>query len=171
MNGTDLHERAGISSRLLYLPLYAGALALSMGIGGMFQAASAQNKIVTVVLSEEPEGLDGCNSNRSTVGRVAKQNIVETLTEIDPKDGSITPRLALSWTKVDEKMREKGIEEESAKLVSSLILPSSVAVDQPIAGGADQSVPFDDGTPCWRGSMAMACRRARAVPLKTASAM
>lgn len=103
MNGTDLHERAGISSRLLYLPLYAGALALSMGIGGMFQAASAQNKIVTVVLSEEPEGLDGCNSNRSTVGRVAKQNIVETLTEIDPKDGSITPRLALSWTKVDEK--------------------------------------------------------------------
>jgi peptide/nickel transport system substrate-binding protein len=54
-------------------------------------------------LSEEPEGLDGCNSNRSTVGRVAKQNIVETLTEIDPKDGSITPRLALSWEKVDEK--------------------------------------------------------------------
>ncbi len=66
-------------------------------------AANADaSKMVTVVLSEEPEGLDGCNSNRSTVGRVAKQNIVETLTEIDPKDGSITPRLATSWTKVDD---------------------------------------------------------------------
>jgi peptide/nickel transport system substrate-binding protein len=65
------------------------------------QAADAN--MVTVVMSEEPEGLDGCNSNRSTVGRVTKQNIVETLTEIDPKDGSITPRLATSWSKVDDK--------------------------------------------------------------------
>ncbi|MBL4719783.1 MAG: peptide ABC transporter substrate-binding protein [Alphaproteobacteria bacterium] len=65
------------------------------------QTVQAQ-KIVTVVLSEEPEGLDGCNANRSTVGRVAKQNIVETLTAIDPKDGAITPRLATSWTKMSE---------------------------------------------------------------------
>ena len=64
---------------------------------------AAEKDMVTVVMSEEPEGLDGCNSNRSTVGRVAKQNIVETLTEIDPKDGSITPRLATSWRKVDAK--------------------------------------------------------------------
>ena len=70
--------------------------------GTALNPAFAQ-KTVTVVLSEEPEGLDGCNSNRSTVGRVAKQNIVESLTEIDPKDGSITPRLAESWEKIDEK--------------------------------------------------------------------
>ncbi|MCG8547228.1 MAG: ABC transporter substrate-binding protein, partial [Alphaproteobacteria bacterium] len=72
-----------------------------MAAFGAVQQAEAQKKMVTVVLSEEPEGLDGCNSNRSTVGRVAKQNIVETLTEIDPKDGSITPRLATSWEKVN----------------------------------------------------------------------
>ncbi len=103
MNGTDLHHGAGLRSCLSYLPLYAGVAAIAIGLAGGIQPASAQSKIVTVVLSEEPEGLDGCNSNRSTVGRVAKQNIVETLTEIDPKDGSITPRLALSWEKVDEK--------------------------------------------------------------------
>jgi peptide/nickel transport system substrate-binding protein len=33
---------------------------------------------------------------------VVKQNIVETMTEIDPSDGSITPRLATSWSQVDE---------------------------------------------------------------------
>ncbi len=78
----------------------AAALAAVFGVTANVQTALAQ-KIVTVVLSEEPEGLDGCNANRSTVGRVAKQNIVETLTEIDPKDGNITPRLATSWSKVN----------------------------------------------------------------------
>lgn len=77
------------------------AAATAAGIAG-FAAPAYAERIVTVVLSEEPEGLDGCNSNRSTVGRVAKQNIVETLTEIDPKDGRITPRLATSWEKVNE---------------------------------------------------------------------
>lgn len=79
----------------------ATAIATVIGFAASAQTAQAQ-KIVTVVLSEEPEGLDGCNSNRSTVGRVAKQNIVETLTEIDPNDGSITPRLATSWSKVND---------------------------------------------------------------------
>ena len=78
----------------------AAALAAIVGVTASVQSAQAQ-KIVTVVLSEEPEGLDGCNANRSTVGRVAKQNIVETLTEIDPKDGSIRARLATSWTKAN----------------------------------------------------------------------
>ncbi len=79
----------------------ATAIAVVLGVTAGMQTAQAQ-KLVTVVLSEEPEGLDGCNSNRSTVGRVAKQNIVETLTVIDPKDGSITPRLATSWSKVND---------------------------------------------------------------------
>lgn len=76
--------------------------ACGMWFAGATAPVLAQSKTVTVVLSEEPEGLDGCNSNRSTVGRVVKQNIVETLTEIDPKDGSITPRLAVSWEKLND---------------------------------------------------------------------
>jgi peptide/nickel transport system substrate-binding protein len=84
--------------------LACAAASLSLG-AVMFSPATvlaAEARTVTVVLSEEPEGLDGCNSNRSTVGRVVKQNIVETLTEIDPNNGSITPRLATSWTKVND---------------------------------------------------------------------
>ena len=80
-------------------PLWVICAALA--VAPWVQAADHE-KMVTVALSEEPEGLDGCNSNRSTVGRVIKQNVVETLTEIDPKDGSITPRLATSWEKVND---------------------------------------------------------------------
>jgi len=58
---------------------------------------------VTIVLEEEPEGLDGCDMNRSTMGRVIRQNVVETLTEINPDDGSLTPLLAQSWERVNDK--------------------------------------------------------------------
>jgi peptide/nickel transport system substrate-binding protein len=102
MDSIDSRAKATRPLRLLQWPLYAAAVAV-MAVGATAGPAAAQDKTVTVVLSEEPEGLDGCNSNRSTVGRVAKQNIVETLTEINPKDGSITPRLATSWKKVDDK--------------------------------------------------------------------
>ncbi|MCH9673678.1 MAG: peptide ABC transporter substrate-binding protein [Gammaproteobacteria bacterium] len=57
---------------------------------------------VTVVLSEEPHVVEPCSSSTSNIGRVVKQNIVETLTEIDPKDGSVTPRLATSWKQLDK---------------------------------------------------------------------
>jgi peptide/nickel transport system substrate-binding protein len=102
MNSFDSRNDARKALRFLQWPLYAAAL-VALGVSGTAAPALAQDKTVTVVLSEEPEGLDGCNSNRSTVGRVVKQNIVETLTEIDPKDGTITPRLATSWEKVDDK--------------------------------------------------------------------
>lgn len=66
--------------------------------------ASAQmnDKWVTLVLISEPDSLDGCQSTRSLVGRVLRQNIIETLIEINPKDGSITPRLARSWERVND---------------------------------------------------------------------
>ncbi|MFT5448678.1 MAG: peptide/nickel transport system substrate-binding protein, partial [Gammaproteobacteria bacterium] len=92
------HAAAGASRRW---PIYAIAFAAAFAVNTTTQAQNAA-KTVTVVMSEEPEGLDGCNANRSTVGRVAKQNIVETLTQIDPDDGSITPRLATSWSKVND---------------------------------------------------------------------
>lgn len=57
---------------------------------------------ITVVLSEEPDIVDPCEASRSNVGRVVKQNVTETLTEINPTDGSITPRLATAWEQVDD---------------------------------------------------------------------
>ncbi len=74
----------------------AAAVAAVISAFGTAREAHAQ-KIVTVVLSEEPDVIDPCESTRSNVGRVVKQNITETLTEIDPADGSITPRLATAW--------------------------------------------------------------------------
>jgi len=64
--------------------------------------AFGEGNIVTVVLSEEPDVIDPCEASRSNIGRVVKQNIAETLIEIDPADGSIKPRLATEWKQVDE---------------------------------------------------------------------
>ncbi len=62
-------------------------------------AALAQ--AITVVLSEEPDMVDPCEASRSNVGRIVKQNVAETLTEIDPGDGTVTPRLATAWQQLD----------------------------------------------------------------------
>ncbi|MBT3361242.1 MAG: peptide ABC transporter substrate-binding protein [Rhodospirillales bacterium] len=59
--------------------------------------AEAAGKIVTVVLSEEPDVIDPCESTRSNVGRIVKQNITETLTFIDPKTAKISAKLATGW--------------------------------------------------------------------------
>ncbi len=82
--------------RTLSACLLGTALALSVAT-----SVSAQDRTVTVVLSEEPDVIDPCESTRSNVGRIVKQNIAETLIEIDPKDGSIKPRLATSWEQID----------------------------------------------------------------------
>ena len=73
------------------------AMSIAFTVGG----AQAQDKSITIVLSEEPDIIDPCEASRSNVGRIVKQNITETFTEIDPDDGSITPRLAESWEQVD----------------------------------------------------------------------
>ena len=65
--------------------------------------AAAQERAITIVLPEEPDIVDPCHASRSNIGRIVKQNVAETLTEIDPKDGSVRPRLATSWEQVDEK--------------------------------------------------------------------
>ena len=65
-------------------------------------ALAAEEGKITIVLPEEPDIVDPCHASRSNIGRVVKQNVTETLTEIDPDDGSITPRLATSWEQIDD---------------------------------------------------------------------
>jgi len=62
---------------------------------------AAAQKTITIVLPEEPDSLDNCNSARSAVGRVIRQNVNETLVQLDPNDSSLQPRLALSWQQVE----------------------------------------------------------------------
>ncbi len=89
-------DRVGICEKL------ATSVAVLLGLGLFLPGQAAAQKNVTIVLSAEPDSLDGCMSTRSVTGRVVKQNIVETLTEIDAKDGSVKPRLATSWEKVND---------------------------------------------------------------------
>ncbi|HEX6143965.1 MAG TPA: ABC transporter substrate-binding protein [Geminicoccaceae bacterium] len=82
---------------------YASAAALSVLAAALLAApAGAQDRAVTIVLPEGLDIVDPCHVSRSNIGRVLKQNVVETLTEIDPEDGSITPRLATGWEQLDD---------------------------------------------------------------------
>lgn len=63
--------------------------------------ADAQSRSITIVESEEPDVVEPCIATRSNVGRVVLKNIAEPLTEINPVDGSVTPRLATGWRQVD----------------------------------------------------------------------
>ena len=72
-----------------------------IAVSGFFSPAFSAGKNLTVVLSEEPDIVDPCEATRSNVGRIVKQNVSETLVEIDPKDGSIKARLATGWTQKD----------------------------------------------------------------------
>lgn len=60
-------------------------------------AAAQEAGLVRVVLASEPTDLDPCNNSLSGVGNVIRQNVVETLTILDPVTGEVQPRLATAW--------------------------------------------------------------------------
>ena len=72
-----------------------------MAFASICSPAYSAGKTLTIVLSEEPDVVDTCEATRSNIGRIIKQNVSETLVEIDPKDGSIKARLATSWKQKD----------------------------------------------------------------------
>ncbi len=86
---------------LLAAAAIAATALLAAAPGAQAQGAKGNN--IVIVLPEEPTGLDGCNMDSSFVGRPIRQNIAETLTEIDPNDGTVKARLATTWEKVDDK--------------------------------------------------------------------
>lgn len=53
---------------------------------------------VKIVLPAGPDRLDPCETPRSVIGRIIKQNVVETLVELNYADATLMPRLAESWT-------------------------------------------------------------------------
>ena len=72
-----------------------------MAFGSFIYPAYSAGKDITIVIAEEPDIVDPCEATRSVVGKIVKQNVTETLTEINPADGSVTPRLATSWKQTD----------------------------------------------------------------------
>ena len=80
---------------------FAISTATIMAFGSLFSPAYSAGKDITIVIAEEPDIVDPCEATRSVVGKIVKQNVTETLTEINPADGSVTPRLATSWKQTD----------------------------------------------------------------------
>lgn len=75
-----------------------GAMVLAAGISAVAAPAFAADTDIKIVLSEELDLLEPCMATRSNIGRVILENVNETLTEYDPRDGKgLVPRLAESW--------------------------------------------------------------------------
>lgn len=82
----------------------AAAFAVAVAVPGDNHAtAQINDNWVTIVMPAEPPDLEGCQSSRAFQGRVVKQNIVETLIEKNAEDGTLKPRLATSWDRIDDR--------------------------------------------------------------------
>ena len=82
--------------------LRKGAALSVLATIAMSGAALAQDSTLVVVLPEAPVNMDACNGNNTANGRVTRINIYEPLTVVSIDDGSIEPRLATSWERVDD---------------------------------------------------------------------
>lgn len=79
----------------------------SLTLGALMLATSltplhAAETDIKVVLSEDLDLIEPCMATRSNIGRVILQNVNETLTEYDTREGKgIIPRLAESWEQTE----------------------------------------------------------------------
>ena len=85
-------------------PLRWGATLLTTLLLGTALAgpASAQADSLTVVVTDEPKSLDPCDTDLSNNSRVLRNNITETLVNLDPANGAVLPSLATAWSQVDD---------------------------------------------------------------------
>ncbi len=63
--------------------------------------SASESGTVTILLAAEPPLLDPSNCVHSASSQVLLKNIAETLTEVNPNDSRITPRLATSWKQIN----------------------------------------------------------------------
>jgi len=105
-------------------------------VGGAFAADP-----LVIVVSEEPSSLDPCDTNTSATSRILRNNVTETLVNVDPTDGSIVANLATEWSQVSPTTWR-------FKLHSG--------------------VTFQDGTPFTASAVAKALARAQLEPLACA---
>lgn len=76
--------------------MLAAGMLLSNTVATSLWAQDALDNI-TIVMPAGPDRLDPCETPRSVIGRIIKQNVVETLVELDYANASTLPRLATSW--------------------------------------------------------------------------
>ncbi|HEY4201976.1 MAG TPA: ABC transporter substrate-binding protein [Devosiaceae bacterium] len=78
----------------------AAALLISVSATSVF--AQDNSRGITVVLANEPDSVDPCDTQTAQNANVSLGNIFETLTHVSPVDGSVQPLLAESWTHVSD---------------------------------------------------------------------
>lgn len=84
-------------------PLARHALILAaLASTALTAPALAQSDSVTVVVTDEPKSLDPCDTDLSNNSRVLRNNVTETLVNLDPTDGTVQPSLATEWSQVDD---------------------------------------------------------------------
>lgn len=76
-----------------------GASLLGAAVSSAYAAGEHDVKIV---LNEELDVVEPCMAARSNVGRVILQNVNETLTEFDAREGGLKPRLATGWEQLSD---------------------------------------------------------------------
>jgi peptide/nickel transport system substrate-binding protein len=113
--------------------LRRSALALLLGTT-LVTPAFAQADSITVVVTDEPRSLDPCDTDLSNNARVLRNNVTETLVNLDPANGEVVPSLATEWSQIDELTWEFKLRE---------------------------GVTFHDGTPFDAQAVAMALTRAQ----------
>ena len=64
--------------------------------------AMAQSDTLTVVVTDEPKSLDPCDTDLSNNSRVLRNNVTETLVNLDSTNGAVIPSLATEWWQVDD---------------------------------------------------------------------
>lgn len=73
-------------------------LSSALALLPMVPAVAQEAKDVTIVLSEDIDLVEPCMATRSNIGRIIMENVSETLTQYDVKNGAgVIPRLAESW--------------------------------------------------------------------------
>lgn len=66
-----------------------------------FAAWAEGERDLTIAVLEEPLSLDGCDASHSSVGRIIRGNVVESLTQIDTASGLPVAKLATDWEQMD----------------------------------------------------------------------
>jgi peptide/nickel transport system substrate-binding protein len=94
-NRRTIARRIWRSRGLMMAPLVVAA-ALAAG------AAQAQERSVTIVLSDDPTTLEPCSASSDSIGRVILHNVVEPLVQRNPTTGELQPGLATEWEQVDD---------------------------------------------------------------------
>ncbi len=88
-----LHKSTLRGSALLIATMLSTALV---------QPALAQSDLVTVVVTDEPKSLDPCDTDLSNNARILRNNVTETLVNLDPANGTVLPSLATEWRQIDD---------------------------------------------------------------------